>query len=267
MEVMGCEKAHNFKLHTFKGPHWCDFCANFLWGLIAQGVKCQDCGLNAHKKCSEKVPNDCMPDMKYVKRVFGVDLTTLVKAQNTLLPVIVERCIVEIEKRAGLESEGLYRVAGFHDDVEAIRMSFDKDGEQTDISEDRYDDLNTVASLLKLYFRLLPIPLITFDVYFKVIDIVKREDLTPPSKIEHMKIAVDCLPPAHYHTLKYLVLHLHRVTEKQQQNMMNAENLAIVFAPTLLRSPETDPLFSLTAVRYEREFIEILILNHKCMFD
>jgi len=29
------------QLHTFKGPHWCDFCANFLWGLIAQGVKCQ----------------------------------------------------------------------------------------------------------------------------------------------------------------------------------------------------------------------------------
>ena len=65
-----------------------------------------DCGLNAHKKCSEKVPNDCMPDMKYVKRVFGVDLTTLVKAQNTLLPVIVEKCIVEIEKRGGASAFG-----------------------------------------------------------------------------------------------------------------------------------------------------------------
>ena len=26
----------------------------------------------------------------------------------------------------GVESEGLYRVAGFHDDVEAIKMTFDK---------------------------------------------------------------------------------------------------------------------------------------------
>ena len=58
-----------------------------------------DCGFNAHKKCSEKVPNDCMPDMKYVKRIFGVDLTTLVKAQNTLIPVVVEKCVKEIEKR------------------------------------------------------------------------------------------------------------------------------------------------------------------------
>jgi len=58
-----------------------------------------DCGLNAHKKCSEKVPNDCLPDMKYIKRMFGIDLTTLVKAQNTLIPAVVEMCIKEIENR------------------------------------------------------------------------------------------------------------------------------------------------------------------------
>lgn len=61
--------------------------------------RCVDCGFNAHKKCSEKVPNDCMPDMKYVKRMFGIDLTTLVKAQNTLIPAVVELCIKEIERR------------------------------------------------------------------------------------------------------------------------------------------------------------------------
>ena len=40
-----------------------------------------------------------MPDMKYVKRMFGVDLTTLVKAQNTLIPIVVNMCIQEIEAR------------------------------------------------------------------------------------------------------------------------------------------------------------------------
>ncbi|CDQ71840.1 unnamed protein product, partial [Oncorhynchus mykiss] len=34
------EKVHNFKVHTFRGPHWCEYCANFMWGLKAQGVKC-----------------------------------------------------------------------------------------------------------------------------------------------------------------------------------------------------------------------------------
>lgn len=38
------EKAHNFRVHTFRGPHWCDFCTHFIWGLVSQGVKCTDCG-------------------------------------------------------------------------------------------------------------------------------------------------------------------------------------------------------------------------------
>ena len=37
--------------------------------------------------------------MKHVKRVFGVDLTTLVKAQNTTIPAVVEKCVKEIESR------------------------------------------------------------------------------------------------------------------------------------------------------------------------
>jgi hypothetical protein len=58
--IMQAEKGHNFKTHSFKGPHWCDYCANFLWGLVQQGVKCADCGFEAHKRCSEKVPQDCV---------------------------------------------------------------------------------------------------------------------------------------------------------------------------------------------------------------
>lgn len=115
------------KTNNFIGLPWCDFCGNFMWGLIAQGVKCEgmfcnnffnvsvcvyliilcfmlfhwiaDCGFSAHKKCSEKVPNDCLPDLKHVKRVFGVDLITLVKAHNTVRPFVVDLCIKETEKR------------------------------------------------------------------------------------------------------------------------------------------------------------------------
>ena len=40
-DVTDLEKPHVFKTHNFIGLHWCDFCANFMWGLIAQGSKCQ----------------------------------------------------------------------------------------------------------------------------------------------------------------------------------------------------------------------------------
>ena len=39
--VVDYEKMHSFKPHTFKGFYWCEFCGNFLWGFIAQGVKCE----------------------------------------------------------------------------------------------------------------------------------------------------------------------------------------------------------------------------------
>ena len=62
-----------------------------------------DCGFEAHKKCSEKVPPDCMPDIKFVKNLFGADLTTVIKACKAPFPVVVEKCIKEIEKR-GIKS-------------------------------------------------------------------------------------------------------------------------------------------------------------------
>ena len=67
----------------------------------------EDCGFNAHKKCSEKVPNDCMPDMKHVKRIFGIDLTTIVKAQNSVIPEVVKVCVQEIESRGTILSRAM----------------------------------------------------------------------------------------------------------------------------------------------------------------
>ena len=91
-----------------------------------------DCGFTAHRKCSEKIPANCCPDLKYLRGVFGVDLTTLNKAHGTRLPFIVDMCIKEIEKR-GLNSEGIYRVSGLRDEVEALRIAFDR-GNNTKLS-------------------------------------------------------------------------------------------------------------------------------------
>lgn len=50
---------HNFKPHTYKHPKWCDLCANFMWGLKAQGMKCEECGMNVHHLCMSKVRGEC----------------------------------------------------------------------------------------------------------------------------------------------------------------------------------------------------------------
>ncbi|KAK3105983.1 hypothetical protein FSP39_010121 [Pinctada imbricata] len=265
-DVGSYEKKHNFKTQNFMGLHWCDFCANFMWGLIAQGVKCQDCGFEAHKKCSEKVPNDCMPDIKYVKNIFGADLTTVIKARNTPIPVVVDKCIKEIESR-GLDAEGLYRIAGLHDEVETIRMSFDKDGENTDISEAKYDDINSLTSVLKLYFRLLPIPLVTFDSYKIILDTMKQDEPRSTRQMTKLREGLAKLPPAHFQTLKFLLSHLLRVTDKKPKNMMGPDNLAIVFAPTLMRSPDADPMQSLMNAQFEQKALETMIVCFRELFS
>lgn len=38
VDVKMFEKAHAFKVNNFMGLPWCDFCGNFMWGLMAQGI-------------------------------------------------------------------------------------------------------------------------------------------------------------------------------------------------------------------------------------
>ncbi|KAK3740168.1 hypothetical protein QZH41_014086, partial [Actinostola sp. cb2023] len=223
-------KEHHFKVNTYKGLHWCDYCRNFLWGLTQQGFKCQDCGMNAHKQCTRVIASDCMPDKKYVRRVFGVDLTTLVKLHDTKRPFVVDVCIQEVEQR-GLDSEGIYRISGFADDVEALKNSFDKEGDAANVGQ--YDDINTISGTLKLYLRQLPLPLITFETYNQFINAAST------------------------------VL----VSQNKSQNMMTEENLSIVFGPTMMRPPEGDSLSSLVDLKFQRLAVELLISHQDVLFD
>ncbi|XP_053617024.1 beta-chimaerin [Plodia interpunctella] len=253
-------KTHTFKVHTFKGLNWCELCANFLWGFTAQGVKCEDCGFIAHTKCSERVPNHCVPDLKKLRGVFGIDLTTLLNAHASTLPFVVRKCVNEIEAR-GMDSEGIYRVSGFADEIEALKMAFDKDGEAADLSV--YSNINVVAGTLKLYLRLLPVPLITYEVHPKLVQAIQTK--TPASLITLLRECLDSLPPAHFNCLQYMVQHLHKVSQYAEVNKMSAHNLSTVFAPTLVATPPaiTDLAFEIRALQALIEYCPQIYYGNK----
>ncbi|XP_042902741.1 serine/threonine-protein kinase D3 isoform X2 [Parasteatoda tepidariorum] len=50
---------HYVTVHSYKTPTFCDFCGEMLFGLVRQGLKCEGCGLNFHKRCAYKIPNNC----------------------------------------------------------------------------------------------------------------------------------------------------------------------------------------------------------------
>ncbi|XP_048518087.1 beta-chimaerin isoform X2 [Dendroctonus ponderosae] len=201
-------KPHVFKPTTFKGLNWCELCANFLWGFTLQGKKCEDCGVIAHIKCSEKFANDCVPDLKYLRGVFGIELTTLLSAYKTEIPFVVKKCVAEVEAR-GLTTEGIYRLSGFADEIDAIKMALDKDGEKADLSMEKYPNVNVITGALKLYLRILPVPLITFEIHPRLIDAIQHSD--QDLRLSSIKHALLLLPKPHYDTLKFMIQHLHRL--------------------------------------------------------
>uniref|UniRef100_A0A8D2Q4D5 Serine/threonine-protein kinase n=2 Tax=Varanus komodoensis TaxID=61221 RepID=A0A8D2Q4D5_VARKO len=68
-------RPHTLFVHSYRAPAFCDHCGEMLWGLVRQGLKCEGCGLNYHKRCAFKIPNNCSCVRK--RRLSNVSLTGL----------------------------------------------------------------------------------------------------------------------------------------------------------------------------------------------
>ncbi|XP_045153543.1 protein kinase C delta type [Echinops telfairi] len=58
-ERFNIDMPHRFRVYNYMSPTFCDHCGSLLWGLVKQGLKCADCGMNVHHKCQKKVANLC----------------------------------------------------------------------------------------------------------------------------------------------------------------------------------------------------------------
>ncbi|CAK6976561.1 serine/threonine-protein kinase D3-like [Scomber scombrus] len=52
-------RPHSLLVHSYRSPTFCHHCGEMLWGLVRQGLKCDGCGLDFHKRCAYLLPNDC----------------------------------------------------------------------------------------------------------------------------------------------------------------------------------------------------------------
>lgn len=120
-----------------------------------------------------------------------------------------------------------------------------------------------MTSALKQYFRKLPMPLITYDVYEKVID--SGEMSTDSARVEALQKGLQELPRVHRDVLEFLIFHLKRVVERQEENLMTSQNIAVVFAPTIMR-PETLAR-EMTDVQKKNDVMKFLVENCQEVFS
>uniref|UniRef100_A0A3B3V2C9 Rho GTPase-activating protein 22-like n=1 Tax=Poecilia latipinna TaxID=48699 RepID=A0A3B3V2C9_9TELE len=173
--------------------------------------------------------------------VFGqrLDETVLYERRYgvRLVPLVVEQCVTFIRER-GLHEVGLFRQPGRTSLVKELQEAFDS-GERP--SFDSGTDVHTVASLLKLYLRQLPEPLVPYSHYQDFLLCGQKLLSDRTVGLEELTNLLHELPVANFNLLNFICRFLNEVQSCSSSNKMNVQNLATVFGPNILRAKAEDP--------------------------
>nr|CAI5857550.1 unnamed protein product [Callosobruchus analis] len=60
---------HRFVVHNFRRFTFCDHCGSMLYGLFRQGLQCEACSMNVHKRCQKNVANNCGTNTKQIAEI------------------------------------------------------------------------------------------------------------------------------------------------------------------------------------------------------
>ncbi|KAK2191607.1 hypothetical protein NP493_50g04042 [Ridgeia piscesae] len=177
------------------------------------------------------------------ERVFGCDLGEHLLNTGHDVPLVLKSCAEVIEAEGIVD--GIYRLSGVASNIQRLRNEFDEDRVPDLEAEVYQQDIHSVSSLVKMYFRELPNPLLTYQLYDKFAEAVHDED----TKLAKLHDVIQQLPPPHYRTAEYLLRHLSAIAAHGVRTGMHCKNLAIVWAPNLLRSKELEQSCSTAALQ------------------
>ncbi|XP_065453602.1 rho GTPase-activating protein 24 isoform X4 [Chrysemys picta bellii] len=197
--------------------------------------------------------------------IFGQKLEDTVRYEkrygNRLAPMLVEQCVDFIRLR-GLKEEGLFRLPGQANLVKELQDAFDC-GEKPSFDS---TDVHTVASLLKLYLRELPEPVIPYAKYEDFLSCAKLLSKEEETGVKELVKQVKSLPPVNYNLLKYICRFLDEVQSYAGVNKMSVQNLATVFGPNILRPKVEDPLTIMEGTAVVQQLMSVMISEHEQLF-
>ncbi|XP_075558631.1 uncharacterized protein LOC142590420 [Dermacentor variabilis] len=162
------------------------------------------------------------------KPVFGFPLEEHLRVNGRRIALVVEKCAACL-LASGMDEEGLFRITGSASKIKKLKSAFNAGF--ADMSEFERDP-HTVASVLKLYLRELPEPLMTFALYEEWMKAASVPDAS--ARLQALWQVVNNLPQANHDNLRYVVKFLARLVGHREQNKMSSQNIAIVIAPNLV---------------------------------
>ncbi|XP_075385604.1 SLIT-ROBO Rho GTPase-activating protein 2 isoform X2 [Tenrec ecaudatus] len=177
------------------------------------------------------------------------------------IPLVVESCIRFIS-RHGLQHEGIFRVSGSQVEVNDIKNAFER-GEDPLAGDQNDHDMDSIAGVLKLYFRGLEHPLFPKDIFHDLIACVTMDNLQ--ERALHIRKALLALPKTTLIIMRYLFAFLNHLSQFSEENMMDPYNLAICFGPSLMSVPEGHDQVSCQA--HVNELIKTIIMQHENIFQ
>ncbi|XP_019608020.2 SLIT-ROBO Rho GTPase-activating protein 2 isoform X6 [Rhinolophus sinicus] len=176
------------------------------------------------------------------------------------IPLVVESCIRFIS-RHGLQHEGIFRVSGSQVEVNDIKNAFER-GEDPLAGDQNDHDMDSIAGVLKLYFRGLEHPLFPKDVFHDLMACVTMDNLQ--ERALHIRKVILVLPKTTLIIMRYLFAFLNHLSQFSEENMMDPYNLAICFGPSLMSVPEGHDQVSCQA--HVNELIKTIIIQHENIF-
>uniref|UniRef100_W8AX05 Rho GTPase-activating protein 21-A n=2 Tax=Ceratitis capitata TaxID=7213 RepID=W8AX05_CERCA len=184
---------------------------------------------------------------------------------NEYVPLLVDVCTNIVETK-GLGIVGIYRIPGnkaaiseLSEQVNKADFSWDRCG--TDV---RWEDVNVVSSLLKQYIRNLPDALLPCSFYINFIEADKKTGL---ERLKELRELLNSLPRYSYETLKHLIRHLSRVSKNCDVNLMEPKNLAIIFGPSIIRTPNDTLEIAVKDMKHQCRIVELLVTQYEYFFE
>ncbi|MGH0146303.1 UNVERIFIED_CONTAM: hypothetical protein FKN15_007476 [Acipenser sinensis] len=180
-------------------------------------------------------------------------------SSGQLIPLVVESCIRFINLH-GLQHEGIFRVPGSQLEVNEIRNAFERGEDPLTDSTDH--DIDSVAGVLKLYFRGLEKPLFPQENFQELMECVQIEN-----KLERacqIKKVVGSFPQAVLVVMRFLFAFLNHLSQYSDENMMDPHNLAVCFGPTLVAVPADQDAVSVQA--HVNEAVKTIIVYQEKIF-